>query len=325
MLRSPRPPALRGLARLERRFDGPRRGSRCPGGRSRRLAAGRAGTPPARPMTSVSSVRQVSEPRRFVLDLDGVPAVAPVRGSDFPFTVTASDPEQFRTTLELGEPVDVDWVMELDWICAACTGTVRIPETGHYTHFPLPEKYPPPCSACRPARTHRVDRELHDTQPPDHDVDVRRESRRVHRCRDLMLCDAATRALDLHASRRTRTGFCRDRRSLQNRQRVRRSRESPTPQPVRTAHRGRSHPDLLAPQRRSSSRTPQSRTDARRPRGATGPRVSTERRHERTGTARNAGLGHPPGRNGVPAVTPGRTRPACSHGHERTLVPSRPA
>ncbi|SFQ68253.1 hypothetical protein SAMN05421854_11926 [Amycolatopsis rubida] len=192
MLRSPRPPALRGLARLERRFDGPRRGSRCPGGRSRRLAAGRAGTPPARPMTSVSSVRQVSEPRRFVLDLDGVPAVAPVRGSDFPFTVTASDPEQFRTTLELGEPVDVDWVMELDRICTACTGTVRIPETGHYTHFPLPEKYPPPCSACRPARTHRVDRELHDTQPPDHDVDVRRESRRVHRCRDLTVPEGAT-------------------------------------------------------------------------------------------------------------------------------------
>ena len=95
---------------------------------------------PARPMTTVSSTRQVLEPRRFVLDLDGVPArLHAAQGPGFPFTVTASDPEQFRITLELHDPVDVDWVMELDWICAGRTGTIRLPDTGHYTHFPLPE------------------------------------------------------------------------------------------------------------------------------------------------------------------------------------------
>ncbi|WP_246412488.1 hypothetical protein [Amycolatopsis dendrobii] len=70
---------------------------------------------PARPMPPVSSARQVLEPRRFVLDLDGVPVrLHTVQGPGFPFTVTASDPEKFRIALELREPVEVDWITELD-------------------------------------------------------------------------------------------------------------------------------------------------------------------------------------------------------------------
>jgi len=70
-----------------------------------------------------------------MLDVEQDPPRLTAEGPDFPFTVTASDPEQFW--MELCVPrQEVDWHLALDWICAGRTGTLRIPESGHYTEYP---------------------------------------------------------------------------------------------------------------------------------------------------------------------------------------------
>ena len=75
------------------------------------------------------------EPRPFRLDLGRDAARLVAEGPDFPFTVTAGDPEEFRIRLEPGDR-EVDWYLELDWTYAGRTGTVRIPDSGHYRHYP---------------------------------------------------------------------------------------------------------------------------------------------------------------------------------------------
>lgn len=80
--------------------------------------------------------RAMLSPRPFRIDLDQpVPGLV-AAGPDFPFTVTASDPEQFRVDLMLSNSA-VDWHLELDWTCRGRTGTVRIPGDGHFTHYPI--------------------------------------------------------------------------------------------------------------------------------------------------------------------------------------------
>jgi hypothetical protein len=94
---------------------------------------------PPRPVVVVRVCGRFSEAlerRLFTVDLERDPPRLMSKGPDFPFTVTASDPEQFRIDLKVLDH-EVDWHLELDWICTGRAATVRIPTTGHYTHYPI--------------------------------------------------------------------------------------------------------------------------------------------------------------------------------------------
>ena len=69
------------------------------------------------------------QPRRFTVDLDsGSGALAP-DGVDFPFTVSAADPELFRLQPRVTGH-EVSWQLELDWTCAGRHGRVVINDAG---------------------------------------------------------------------------------------------------------------------------------------------------------------------------------------------------
>ncbi|MFB9907849.1 hypothetical protein ACFFQA_28270 [Allokutzneria oryzae] len=91
---------------------------------------------PPRPIAGLGRACGILEPRRFIVDLERDPPGLVAQGPDFPFTVSASDPEQFRIRLRVRDH-EVDWRLELDWICAGRAGTLQIPETGHFTHYPI--------------------------------------------------------------------------------------------------------------------------------------------------------------------------------------------
>jgi hypothetical protein len=91
---------------------------------------------PPRPITGIGTICGILEPRRFTIDLEQDPPRLVAQGPDFPFTVTASDPEQFRIKQKVWDH-EVDWHLELDWICAGRTGTLCVPDTGHFTHYPI--------------------------------------------------------------------------------------------------------------------------------------------------------------------------------------------
>ena len=64
--------------------------------------------------------------RPFIGHLGPSPRIDPPVGEpNFPFTVTASDPEQF-TIVCYGAKEDTEWQLELDWTCAGRHGTVVI-------------------------------------------------------------------------------------------------------------------------------------------------------------------------------------------------------
>ncbi|MDT0444055.1 tetratricopeptide repeat protein [Streptomyces johnsoniae] len=57
------------------------------------------------------------------------PQLLPI-GPDFPFTISATDIEQFKFTATAGSE-EVCWQVELDWICAGQQGTTVINDNGH--------------------------------------------------------------------------------------------------------------------------------------------------------------------------------------------------
>ncbi|WP_410645584.1 hypothetical protein [Amycolatopsis sp. lyj-346] len=67
------------------------------------------------------------EPRLPGFDA-GSPRLDPV-GPDFPFTISATDVEQFRFTAHANAE-EVRWQVELDWICAGREGTAVINDNG---------------------------------------------------------------------------------------------------------------------------------------------------------------------------------------------------
>jgi hypothetical protein len=75
--------------------------------------------------------RGALEPRPFevVLD-DDPPMIIPAGGGkDFPFTVSATDPEMFEITVRV-DSGDVRWRLELDWSLRERQGTVQIDAAG---------------------------------------------------------------------------------------------------------------------------------------------------------------------------------------------------
>ncbi|NVK80228.1 hypothetical protein [Streptomyces morookaense] len=68
-------------------------------------------------------------PRHFRTELDSEPPRLYTEGPDFPFTISATDVEQFRFKV-VGNADEVYWQLELDWSCAEYEGTVVIDDNG---------------------------------------------------------------------------------------------------------------------------------------------------------------------------------------------------
>ncbi|TNC24933.1 hypothetical protein [Amycolatopsis alkalitolerans] len=68
-------------------------------------------------------------PRHFDVHLDDDPPRVEARGADFPFKISAEDPEQFRITVLLLEN-EVHWRLELDWTYLDRQGTTVIDDGG---------------------------------------------------------------------------------------------------------------------------------------------------------------------------------------------------
>lgn len=69
------------------------------------------------------------EVRPFIVDLDPDSLRLATEGVDFPFTVSASDPELFRLSPTVTEH-EVSWQLELDWTCAGRHGLIIINDNG---------------------------------------------------------------------------------------------------------------------------------------------------------------------------------------------------
>jgi hypothetical protein len=76
-------------------------------------------------------------PRGFNLNLSAErPILFPLDGQpDFPFTVSATDPELFEIDPGVYEH-EVDFRLALDWSCAGQNGTVLLPEAGVFRKGP---------------------------------------------------------------------------------------------------------------------------------------------------------------------------------------------
>jgi len=73
--------------------------------------------------------RVALQPRHFTADLDGDPPRVRPEGVDFPFTISATDSEQFRFH-PLAHSDEVRWHLELGWTCAGADGTTIIDDDG---------------------------------------------------------------------------------------------------------------------------------------------------------------------------------------------------
>lgn len=89
---------------------------------------------PPRPPLDRQAAFSRMEPRRFVIDFDAEQPCVAAQGVDFPFTVSASDPEQFQFT-PLSRQDEVEWRFELDWTCAGRNGTTVI-ESPDFVIYP---------------------------------------------------------------------------------------------------------------------------------------------------------------------------------------------
>jgi len=84
--------------------------------------------PPRRACT-ISSILGIFQPRKFTINFDNDPPLFRPEGDDFPFTVSATDPEQFwfQPTVSSEE---VAWRLEIDWSCLDHSGTAVIDNNG---------------------------------------------------------------------------------------------------------------------------------------------------------------------------------------------------
>ncbi|MGW4396371.1 tetratricopeptide repeat protein [Amycolatopsis nivea] len=94
-----------------------------------------------RPACLVVRVGGLLKPRPFTTDFDAPSPQLVAEGPDFPFTVSATDVEQFEI-----EPIttthEVAWRLEVDWTCAGRHGTTVIDNDGEPFHaYPVPALY----------------------------------------------------------------------------------------------------------------------------------------------------------------------------------------
>jgi hypothetical protein len=82
-----------------------------------------------RPACCTARIGAKINPRRFTTDFNADPPKLRAVGPDFPFTISATDVEQFWF-----EPVvraaEVRWQLELDWICAGHRGSTVVNNNG---------------------------------------------------------------------------------------------------------------------------------------------------------------------------------------------------
>ncbi len=84
----------------------------------------------------------VLPPRMFTLDLDSDPTLLQAEAADFPFTISATDVEQFRVTISASE-AEVSFHLEIDWTCAGRRGTTVIDNNGKpFEIYPAAKRHP---------------------------------------------------------------------------------------------------------------------------------------------------------------------------------------
>lgn len=96
---------------------------------------------PPRPACLLVRIGAKIEPRRFTTDFDAQPPQLQARGADFPFSISATDVEQFWF-----EPIarthEISWQLELDWTCAGRRGTTVINNNGEpFEVYPVAALY----------------------------------------------------------------------------------------------------------------------------------------------------------------------------------------
>jgi hypothetical protein len=69
------------------------------------------------------------EPRRFTTDLDAYPPRLRAQGTDFPFSISSTDVEQFWFE-PIADTHEIFWQLEVDWTCAGRDGTTVINNNG---------------------------------------------------------------------------------------------------------------------------------------------------------------------------------------------------
>lgn len=90
-----------------------------------------------RPACLTARIAGMLEPRRFTADFDADPPELRAAGPGFPFTISATDVEQFRF-----EPVahseEIRWRLEFDWTCAGHRGTAVVDHNGQpFETYPI--------------------------------------------------------------------------------------------------------------------------------------------------------------------------------------------
>ncbi|NBM18157.1 tetratricopeptide repeat protein [Streptomyces sp. GC420] len=96
---------------------------------------------PPRPACLSVRIGAKIEPRRFTTDFDAQPPRLQAQGADFPFSISATDVEQFWF-----EPIarahEISWQLELDWTCAGRRGTTVINNNGEpFEVYPVAALY----------------------------------------------------------------------------------------------------------------------------------------------------------------------------------------
>lgn len=94
-----------------------------------------------RPACLIPRLGQTIVPRYFKTELDVDPPRLNAEGEDFPFTISATDVEQFRFEAVVRTD-EVRWQIELDWECAEYDGTLVINDNGRpFEAYPIAALY----------------------------------------------------------------------------------------------------------------------------------------------------------------------------------------
>lgn len=94
-----------------------------------------------RPACLMVRVGRLITPRYFRTDLDADPPRLHAEGPGFPFSISATDVEQFRFE-PLASAEEVYWQLEIDWSCAGYEGTIVVNDNGKpFETYPVPALY----------------------------------------------------------------------------------------------------------------------------------------------------------------------------------------
>lgn len=96
---------------------------------------------PPRPACLQPRIGRAIVPRYFKTELDADPPRLHAQGADFPFSISATDVEEFHFEAVVRDD-EVRWRIELDWECAEYEGTVVIDDNGKpFEAYPVAALY----------------------------------------------------------------------------------------------------------------------------------------------------------------------------------------